>query len=117
MKSVVISIMVLIKFVVVSLVPSKTSHEQWIMPVNLYTSKGQWQHPPPNVDVQAWSRTFVAWNRTEYGLFRVWLVIDRGVTEPAYYARLSPPALILDIFVSLGLTALILILLRVRAKN
>lgn len=109
MKSRIIAIAVMIGLACVFLVPFKTKQTS-ALPENLWTSRGAWQHPSSKVEI-------LAWKRTEYGLLGAWLVIDKGVIEPAYYARLDPKYLVLYIFASIGLTAQIMVLRKICAKN
>jgi hypothetical protein len=40
------------------------------------------------------------WNRTEYGIYWNYLVIDNGIGHPAWYARLDLRVLIIDILIA-----------------
>ncbi|OAI56376.1 hypothetical protein AYO49_00825 [Verrucomicrobiaceae bacterium SCGC AG-212-N21] len=50
-------------------------------PDNLFTSDGQWKNPS-NKPTQMFKAM-----RTEHGWPHAWMVVDRGVEEPAWYAK------------------------------
>lgn len=96
MKTRIIAPIALLGLISAFLLPTKTSRIS-ALPENLRTSKGYWKHPSGKNEIQSWVRT-------EYGFVWPWLVVDRGTSEAAWYARIDPKYLALYSALALGLT-------------
>ena len=67
-------------------------HPTGAIPENLWTRGHHhcdfnWSTPSASTDV-------LEWDRTAYGIFWSYLVVDRGIGHPAWYARFDPRVLV-----------------------
>ena len=63
------------------------------VPENLWTSDGQWGNPSKSTNME----TFL---RTEYGTPWAWLVVDKGVSVDAWYAKMDTKFIVIYLLVS-----------------
>ena len=63
------------------------------IPENLWTSNGQWNKPSSSSDIETFKRT-------EYGTPWAWLVVDKGISVDAWYAKMDTKYLFVYILVS-----------------
>ena len=63
------------------------------IPENLWTSNGQWNNPSSSSNIE----TFM---RTEYGTPWAWLVVDKGVSVDAWYAKMDTKYIVLYSLIS-----------------
>ena len=63
------------------------------VPENLWTCGGQWGHPSASKNMESFLRT-------EYGTPWAWLVVDKGVSVDAWYAKMDTKFLVIYILVS-----------------